>query len=461
MIKWRKGLFLFVVFYAACVNGQEKQELSLLFVGDVMSHGPQINAARNPATDSYDYDAGFQFVKPIIEQHDISIANLEVTHAGKPYSGYPQFSAPEELSAALMEAGFDVLLTCNNHSCDGGAKGVTRTLDVLDKLGIQHTGTFRNKAERDKNYPLMLNQNGMKVAILNYTYSTNGISVAAPLIINYIDSAVIKKDVEKAKKLGAEYLICTMHWGTEYQSLPNAYQKNWEKYCYDLGVDMVIGSHPHVIQPIQKKIVNKEEKLTVYSMGNYVSNQRDRYKNGGLMVGTTLQKVAGEITIKEVHHSFAYVHTKQEQAVKYYYILPEFDYKYYRPDFMNASESAAMQEFFADSRQLFAEHSKGSQEYTVTASSEVGKKFQQFLSGYYAILLDERKDILLPAIKKTLLSPSVIKVIQSNGTYAFVYGMFATKEETKGEKRFLEDCGFTSGMKIVFVSPKEFKYIEE
>ena len=461
MIKWRKGLFLFVVFYAACVSGQEKQELSLLFVGDVMSHGPQINAARNPATDSYDYDAGFQFVKPIIEQHDISIANLEVTHAGKPYSGYPQFSAPEELSAALMEAGFDVLLTCNNHSCDGGAKGVTRTLDVLDKLGIQHTGTFRNKAERDKNYPLMLNQNGMKVAILNYTYSTNGISVAAPLIINYIDSAVIKKDVEKAKKLGAEYLICTMHWGTEYQSLPNAYQKNWEKYCYDLGVDMVIGSHPHVIQPIQKKIVNKEEKLTVYSMGNYVSNQRDRYKNGGLMVGTTLQKVAGEITIKEVHHSFAYVHTKQEQAVKYYYILPEFDYKYYRPDFMNASESAAMQEFFADSRQLFAEHSKGSQEYTVTASSEVGKKFQQFLSGYYAILLDERKDILLPAIKKTLLSPSVIKVIQSNGTYAFVYGMFATKEETKGEKRFLEDCGFTSGMKIVFVSPKEFKYIEE
>ena len=461
MINWRKGLFLFVFFQTVCVSGQEKQELSLLFVGDVMSHGPQINAARNTATDSYDYDAGFQFVKPIIEQHDISIANLEVTHAGKPYSGYPQFSAPEELSAALMEAGFDVLLTCNNHSCDGGAKGVIRTLDVLDKLGIQHTGTFRNKVERDKNYPLILNKNGMKVAILNYTYSTNGISVAAPIIINYIDSAVIKKDVEKAKKLGAEYLICTMHWGTEYQSLPNAYQKNWEKYCYDLGVDMVIGSHPHVIQPIEKKIVNKKEKLTVYSMGNYVSNQRDRYKNGGLMVGTTLQKIAGEITLKEVHHSFVYVHTKQEQAVKYYYILPEFDYKYYRPDFMNASETAAMQEFFADSRQLFSAHSKGSKEYTVTDSSEVGKKFQQFLSGYYTILLEERKDIQLPAIKKTLLAPSVLKVIQSNGSYAFVYGMFDTKEETKGEKRFLEDCGFTSGMKIVFVSPKEIKYTEE
>jgi poly-gamma-glutamate capsule biosynthesis protein CapA/YwtB (metallophosphatase superfamily) len=461
MIGFRKGFFLFIFFYTAFASGQEKQEISLLFAGDVMSHGPQINAARNTLTDSYDYDAGFQFVKPIIEQHDISIANLEVTHAGKPYSGYPQFSAPEELSTALMEAGFDVLLTCNNHSCDGGAKGVIRTLDVLDKLGIQHTGTFRNKAERDKNYPLILNQNGMKMAILNYTFSTNGISVAAPLIINYIDSAVIKKDVEKAKKLGAEYVICALHWGTEYQSLPNAYQKNWEKYCYDLGVDMVIGSHPHVIQPLERKIVNKEEKLTVYSLGNYVSNQRDRYKNGGLMVGATLQKVAGKIEIKEVHHSFAYVHTKQEQAVKYYYILPEFDYTHYRADFMNATESASMREFFADSRQLFSEHSIGSQEYTVTATSEAGIKFQQFLSGYYAILLEERKDIQLPAIKKTLLAPSVLKVIQSNGSYAFVYGMFATIDETKGEKRFLEDCGFTPGLKIVFVSPKEFKYIEE
>ena len=120
-----------------------------------------------------------------------------------------------------------------------------------------------------------------------------------------------------------------------------------------------------------------------------------------------------------------------------------------------------MQEFFADSRQLFSAHSRGSQEYTVSDSSEVGKKFQQLLSGYYTILLEERKDIQLPAIKNTLLAPSVLKVIQSNGSYAYVYGMFATKDETKGEKRFLEDCGFTSGLKIVFVSPKEFKYIEE
>jgi poly-gamma-glutamate synthesis protein (capsule biosynthesis protein) len=455
------ALILIGFCYSFIVVGQEKNELSFLFVGDVMSHGPQINAARNDKTDSYDYDASFQFVKPIIESHNIAIANLEVTHAGKPYSGYPQFSAPDELSPALKNAGFDVLLTCNNHSCDGGAKGVIRTLDVLDQLGIKHTGTFRNKAERDKNYPLMLEENGMKVALLNYTYGTNGITVAAPLIINYIDSAVIKKDIEKAKKLGAEYIICTMHWGTEYQTLPNAYQKNYEKYCYELGVDMVIGSHPHVIQPMQQKTVNGKQKLTVWSMGNYVSNQRDRYKNGGLMVGTTLQKKEGEIAIKETHHTFAYVHIKQEAATKYYYILPEFAYEKYRPDFLNETESTSMKEFFSDSRSLFSEHSIGTTEFKVTEESEIGQQYKAFLGGFYSVCVNESSNKQLPAIYNSILKQDVYKIIKSDGTYAYVFGMFDSVNAAKGEKRFLEDCQQGSDLKVVFVTPKEFKIINE
>lgn len=455
------ALFFIGFSFSFVLFGQEKNELSFLFAGDVMSHGPQINAARNEKTDSYDYDAGFQFVKPIIESHDIAIANLEVTHAGKPYSGYPQFSAPDELSPALKNAGFDVLLTCNNHSCDGGAKGVIRTLDVLDQLGIKHTGTFRNKAERDKNYPLMLEENGMKVAILNYTYGTNGITVAAPLIINYIDSAVIKKDIEKAKKQGAEYIICTMHWGTEYQTLPNAYQKNYEKYCYELGVDMVIGSHPHVIQPMQQKTVNAKQKLTVWSLGNYVSNQRDRYKNGGLMVGTTLQKEEGKIAIKETHHTFAYVHIKQEQAIKYYYILPEFAYEKYRPDFLNETENASMNEFFSDSRALFSEHSLGTTEYTVTEESEIGQLYKSLLTGFYGVCVSESSNTTLPSIYKTSLKTEVRKIIKADGTYAFVYGVFNSKEAATGEKRFLEDCQQGTDLKVVFVTPKEFNIINE
>jgi len=450
-----------IFFVTFIVYGQNSNELSFFFVGDVMSHGPQINAARNNNTDSYDYDASFQFVKPIIEQHDIAIANLEVTHAGKPYSGYPQFSAPDELSKALMDSGFDILLTCNNHSCDGGSKGVTRTLDVLDKVGIKHTGTFRNKAERDKNYPLMIEKNGMKVAILNYTYGTNGLTVAAPLIINYIDSAVIKKDVNKAKSLGAEYIICTMHWGSEYEPLPSAYQKNYEKYCYELGVDMVIGSHPHVIQPMQKKLVNGKEKLTVYSMGNYVSNQRDRYKNGGLIVGTTLQKNEGQISIKEVHHSFAYVHIKQEIGSKYYYLLPEFNYNVYRPGFLSTSEQASMDQFFADSRKLFSTHSKGTEEFIVDPNSETATLYGAFLQGYYSVLIEERKDVSVPAYMKTELASYVHKIVTPEGNYAFVSEIVNTIDEAKGTRRFIQDCGIALPMKVVFISPTEIKIIEE
>ena len=158
------------VFISTIALSQKEGQLSFLFVGDVMQHGPQIDGAYNKKLDRYEYENSFNYIQPIIQSVDIAVANLEVTHAGKPYKGYPQFSAPDELSAALQKTGFDVILTANNHSCDGGGKGVTRTLDVLDKLGILHTGTFRSKKERDANYPLIVNKNGIKVAFLYYSY---------------------------------------------------------------------------------------------------------------------------------------------------------------------------------------------------------------------------------------------------------------------------------------------------
>lgn len=255
-----------------------------------MQHDGQIKGAYNKTTASYEYEDAFKFVKPILHEYDLRIANLEVTLAGKPFKGYPQFSAPDELPESLINAGFNIILTANNHSCDRGDKGVLRTLDKLDELGVAHTGTFRNKEERDKIYPLMVEQNGMKVAMLNYTYGTNGIFVSDPLIINYIDSTVIKADVDKAKERGAEYIICNMHWGTEYKLLPNSYQKKYEELCYRIGVDMVIGGHPHVVQPIVKKEIKGEDKLTVWSLGNFVSNMQVRHTRGGVMVGATIKK---------------------------------------------------------------------------------------------------------------------------------------------------------------------------
>lgn len=445
----------------SCFFQLEAQELSFIFAGDVMQHGPQITAARNDKTDSYDYDASFQFVKPIIESKDIAIANLEVTHAGKPYAGYPQFSAPDELSAALQTAGFDVIITANNHSCDGGAKGVTRTLDILDALNIKHTGTFRNKAERDANYPLILNEKGMKIAILNYTYGTNGLSVAPPLIINYIDSAVIRKDVKRAKELKADYIICTMHWGNEYESQPSAYQKKWEKFCYELGVDMIIGSHPHVVQPVETKIIGGENKLTVWSLGNYVSNQKDRYKNGGLMVAATLEKKENKVELKKVEHSFHYVHIKQERGVKYYYMLPDFNYSNYRPDFMQSEDQAKMKEFFNDSRALFRTYSKGTSEIIIEPDDQIGTLYQLYLKGYYTVIIENKTDNKKPVYWQNALKPYVNKLIYSDGTYAYTGEILATKEEAYGNLQFFKDCNINLDMKVVFVTPQEIKEIEE
>lgn len=447
------------VFISTIALSQKEGQLSFLFVGDVMQHGPQINGALNPKTGVYEYERSFKFIKPVIESVDVAVANLEVTHAGKPYSGYPQFSAPDELSSALQNTGFDVLLTCNNHSCDGGGRGVIRTLDVLDGLGIVHTGTFRNKKERDANYPLIIDKNGMKVAILNYTYGTNGLVVPAPIIINYIDSSVMKVDFEKAKK-NADYIICTLHWGSEYQHLPNEYQKNYEKYCYELGADMVIGGHPHVIQPALTKTIKGEEKLTAWSLGNFVSNQRDRYKNGGMLVQAGIEKnqnidgKGNHVSLKEANYWLAYVHKREEGVFKPYYILPEFNYNALSPGFLPSSDLDSMNEFFADSRKLMKEH--GNLTELTLRDIETNSFYEKELNGYYSVQLEHK-----PIKENRLLNDLVHIVSDSSGEQVWLSGNCDTLEEAEINKQLLLKIGADAFLKIVRVTPDGIKVVNK
>ena len=163
------------------------QTLSLIFIGDIMQHMPQVDAAFQAATETYNFDSCFMFVKPIISRVDFAIANLETTFAGKPYSGYPAFSSPEALANSLIYAGIDVLGTANNHSCDRGKTGIERTISVLDSLGLKHLGTYITTESRAKTYPLMLRHNGINVALLNYTYGTNGNPIYNPNVVNVIE----------------------------------------------------------------------------------------------------------------------------------------------------------------------------------------------------------------------------------------------------------------------------------
>lgn len=279
-----------------CASAQTIDSISIYFAGDIMQHEAQLKAALR-ADGTYDYTGCFTQVTPEIEAADIAVCNFETTLGGAPYSGYPQFCSPDELAAAVRDAGFDIFLTANNHCLDRRTRGLVRTLDVLDSLGIPHLGTYRDLAERDSLYPYIIERNSMRIALLNYTYATNGIPVAAPCIVNYIDTTQIKADVIRARQLHADCIIACMHWGTEYRLEPDKSQKTLEEWLYSIGVDHIIGGHPHVVQPIRTlpHRYHAGSSLTVWSLGNYISNMSAPHTFQGLAVTTRLIKI-GNIT---------------------------------------------------------------------------------------------------------------------------------------------------------------------
>lgn len=287
-------------------DADSTRTITLLFVGDMMQHIPQVHAAAD-GKGGYNYDACFENVKAEIESADVAIANLEVTLAGEPYSGYPQFSAPDGFAAGIRNAGFDVLLTCNNHCCDTGKEGLERTLKVLDSLGIAHLGSYRNEAERTKGYPYLVEKNGFRIVLLAYTYGTNGRSVPSPCVVNQIDTLQMATDIAKARQMKPDAVIAFMHWGIEYELTPNNEQKELADWLIGHGVDHVVGSHPHVVQPLEMRADHKGNKhLIAWSLGNYISNQPKPASTGGLMVKLTLQKDS-TVRVADADYSLVWV----------------------------------------------------------------------------------------------------------------------------------------------------------
>ncbi|EKU89154.1 CapA family protein [Bacteroides oleiciplenus] len=280
-------------------------KVTLLFVGDLMQHKAQLEAART-SQGTYDYSPCFSLVKEQISKADIAIANLEVPLGGKPYTGYPAFSAPDEFLYAIQNAGFDILLTANNHCLDRGKKGLERTILMLDSLHIPYTGTYRNKEERHQHYPLLIHKNGFRIAFLNYTYDTNGIKPSSPNIVNYIDKKVIQQDIDTARAWQPGAIIACMHWGNEYQSLPSREQRQLADWLLEQGVTHIIGSHPHVIQPMELRTdsLTGMQHAVVYSLGNFISNMSQINTDGGLIFTLELEKdtVASLIPHIRVRH---------------------------------------------------------------------------------------------------------------------------------------------------------------
>lgn len=263
---------------------QMNDTTELIFAGDAMQHGWQIRAAAQ-ADGSYDYCECFSLIEDEIQQAHYAVVNLECPLGGRPYRGYPVFSSPDEYAKQLQLSGFDMLLTANNHCLDSGTAGLKRTISVLDEMGIAHIGTYSDESERMRRLPMIKDINGVKIAFLTYTYGTNGFPVRKPIIVDLIDRDLIKKDVEQAREVGAEMVCVCMHWGNEYEQLPSRSQLNLAQYLKELGVEMVIGSHPHVVQPmeLQYDAHNGSGMVVAYSLGNFISNQNDLNGRGGAM----------------------------------------------------------------------------------------------------------------------------------------------------------------------------------
>ena len=345
--------FIFLLLPALAAGQEADSVIVLMFTGDIMGHDGQISSAYNDSTGTYCYDSVFNYVSPLISAADIATGNLEVTLGGEPYKGYPAFSSPDELAVACRNAGFDILTNANNHAADRGPKGIIRTIRVLDSLGIRHTGTWVSSEARDTLSPLMINKYGIRLALLSYTYGTNGIVVPPPALVSYIDTIRISDDIRASVNEGADMVIVSIHWGTEYDTLPSPEQKQTAAAILRSGADIIIGSHPHVIQPMTA-IVDSTG-LTgpvVWSMGNFVSNQRQKRRDGGAMVSLELTKRGDKVFITEAGYILTWVYTPAENGKRKFYILPCSEFEDKPEFFQKSADYDAMMLFVNDARRL-------------------------------------------------------------------------------------------------------------
>ena len=293
----------------------------ITFIGDVMQHGKQLRSALSENADpdnplSYNYSLVFKHIKGQLQEADLAVANMEFPLGTPPYSGYPLFSAPESIAWEAKECGIDLFLLANNHIVDKGKKGLLNTLDVYERMGGRYIGAYRNPNDEKLLNPVFYNIKGIRLAVLNFTYGTNGIPVAPPCKVNTMDSLHVKECIGRARKMGADIIICAPHWGEEYQLQPSGIQKRWARMLQREGVKVIVGSHPHVPQSAEIY----RDRILFYSLGNYISNQTTPdYTQLELMVTIKVQKnfLTGETSLLEPEYEFLWCFKKGEFADDY------------------------------------------------------------------------------------------------------------------------------------------------
>ena len=304
--------------------------IDLLAVGDVMFHTTQIQSAQI-GENEYDFNQAFKYVSSYIEEADISMANFEtVTVPDREYTGFPNFNSPVETIEALSNAGFDILSTANNHSLDQGRDGIISTIDTIEENGMDYVGTSK---EADSP-PLILDVEGMKIGFLSYTYGLNGMDVVITsdelsYMVNLIDERRVQDDIESLKEKDVDLIVSYIHWGNEYQMEPLEQQQVLGRNMIEWGVNILLGSHPHVLQRSEVVEFEGKSNYIVYSMGNFLSNQREitmgnSYTEDGVMIKINIEKdlESEETIITNVDYIPTWVYRYGPEGNHSYEILP-------------------------------------------------------------------------------------------------------------------------------------------
>lgn len=313
---------------------ENKDKVTISAVGDVMVHNSQL-IAQKKEDGSYDFHNNFRLIKQYIENTDLSIANLETTiNKNKKISSYPSFNSPEEVLDALKDTGFDVISTINNHTLDSGQSGIPNTINEIKERELDYVGT---RLSEDEDRYIIKELNNIKIGISSFSYADetrtnsylNGIpSGASRYLLNTMDKAsvtnsfnTIKKELDSMKENGCEFIILNLHWGEEYYQEPSNYQKELAKLLINEGVDVILGSHPHVVQPIET--ITSDDGLhsgvVFYSLGNIISNQQEEemgfpQAENGLLPIFEIEKIDGNVKLTNVQYIPTWVSRKTIEA---------------------------------------------------------------------------------------------------------------------------------------------------
>ena len=312
----------------------EPRSVRIRAVGDLMVHQTQLDVARRE-DGSYDFHPQYARVAGALADADYTIANLETTigrRDNRAWSGFPCFNTPESLLDAVKDAGVDFLTLANNHIVDRGFAGLQLTVDNVERWGFDHAGANRTPEEKER--PVVVDAGGVKVGMLCYTEMTNGMEklkgnrAVREYGVNYLKGADFAADVDKLREAGAEVVFALPHWGAEYTQQPIQSVEATARKLVAAGVDVVIGSHPHMVQPVtwveaQTESGQTRRGLVAYSMGNFISNMSKRYTDCGILLDFTLKERASggfDVTDVKVMPTFCW---RQPDVIQ---TLPALDY---------------------------------------------------------------------------------------------------------------------------------------